>query len=161
MVLLNRLAHGKYVMSDRNVEETASTETSKTLTHKVNAAFNGGSAENLMANVILNKVNDTPGPSENKETGITVENFEPKDDYYIMDVIHYWSNSDPTREEISIRHQASQNAEDEKLTESRNYNTTTPSMTEKGSEDYSSTAGTLSVSGLVKKYESNFIFAGC
>lgn len=155
-----KLAHGEYAMSDKGVEETASAETSKTLTHKVNAVFNGGAAENLKANVILNKVNDTPDPSENKETGITVENFEPKDNYYIMDVIHYWSNSDPTREEISIRHQASQNAEDEKLTESRNYNTTTPSMTEKGSEDYSSTAGTLSVSGLVKKYESNFIFAG-
>lgn len=155
-----KLAHGEYAMSDKGVEETASAETSKTLTHKVNAVFNGGSVENLKANVILNKVNDTPDPSENKETGITVENFEPKDNYYIMDVIHYWSNSDPTKEEISIRHQASQNAEDEKLTESRNYNTTTPSMTEKGSEDYSSTAGTLSVSGLVKKYESNFIFAG-
>ena len=155
-----KLAYGEYSLADKGIEETASSETSKTLTHKVNAVFNGGAAENLKANVILNKVNDTPAPSENKETGISVENFEAKDNYYIMDVIHYWSNDNPTKENISIRHQANQEAETEKLTESRNYNTTTPSMTEKGSENYSSTAGTLSVSGLVKKYESNFIFAG-
>lgn len=155
-----KLAYGEYSMTDKGIEETASSETSKTLTHKVNASFNGGSVENLKADVILNKVNDTPDPSENKETGITVENFAPQGNVYTMDIIHYWSNGDPTTESISIRHQASQKAEDEKLTESRNYNTTNPSMSQVNSESYSGNAGTLSVSGSVKTYESNFVFAG-
>lgn len=154
-----KLAYGEYEMSDKGVEETASSENSKTLTHRVNAAFNGAS-ESLSANVILNKV-DNPQPGENEETGIAVENFAPQGNVYTMDVIHYWSNSDPTRESISISHEAAQEAEAEKLTESRNYNTTTPSMKEAGSRDYSTTAGTLSVSGSVKTYESDFVFAGC
>ena len=153
-----KLAYGEYTMTDRGVEETASSETSKTLTHKVLASFEGAS-QSLSANVILNKVNDTPQP-ENKETSIAVENFVPQGNAYTMDVIHYWSNADPTRESISIVHSASQNAESEKLTVSRNYNTTTPSMTEVSSQNYSTTSGTLSVDGKVKTYESNFVFAG-
>jgi lipoprotein len=156
-----KLAHGEYAMSDKSVEETASSETSKTLTHKVDASFNGGSVENLKANVTLNKVNDTPDPSENEETGIAVENLAPQGNVYTMDVIHYWSNSDPTTESISIAHQATQSAEEEMLTESRNYNTTTPSMVEVNSNDsYRKTAGTMTVTGLVKTYESKFVFAG-
>lgn len=153
------LAFGEYSLNDGGVEETASSESSITLTHKVNASFDGGSNESLSANVVLNKTND-PNPGENREEGITIENFVPSGNVYTMDVIHYWSNSDPTRESISFIHNGAQSAESEKLTESRNYNTTTPEMVEKGSENYSTTAGTLSVSGSVKTYESNFVFAG-
>ena len=153
------LAFGEYSLSDRGVEETSSSDMSKTLTHKVGASFNGSSSETLSANVVLNKTNN-PNPGENREEGITIENFVPQGNVYTMDVIHYWSNSDPTRESISIVHNGAQNAENEKVTESRNYNTTTPEMVEKSSESYSTTAGTLSVSGSVKTFESNFIFAG-
>lgn len=154
-----KLAYGEYEMSDKGVEETSASENSKTLTHRVNAAFNGAS-ESLSANVILNKV-DNPQPGENEETGIAVENFAPQGNVYTMDVIHYWSNSDPTTESISIAHQATQSAEEEMLTESRNYNTTTPSMVEVNSNDsYRKTAGTMTVTGLVKTYESKFVFAG-
>ncbi len=153
------LAFGEYTLSDRGVEETASSETSITLTHRVDASFDGGSSESLSANVVLNLSNN-PTPDENREEGITIEHFAPQGNVYTMDVIHYWSNSDPTRESISIVHNGAQNAENEKVTESRNYNTATPEMVEKSSESYSTTAGTLSVSGSVKTYESNFIFAG-
>lgn len=153
------LAFGEYSLNDSGIEETASSETSKTLTHKVGASFNGSSSETLSANVVLNKTNN-PNPGENREEGITIENFVPSGNVYTMDVIHYWSNSDPTRESISFIHNGAQSAESEKLTESRNYNTTTPEMVEKSSESYSTTAGTLSVSGSVKTFESNFIFAG-
>ena len=153
------LAFGEYSLSDRGVEETSSSDMSKTLTHRVNASFDGGSSESLSANVVLNLSNN-PTPGENREEGIAIENFLPVGNVYTMDVIHYWSNSDPTRESISFIHEGAQSAENEKVTESRNYNTTTPSMVEKGSENYSTTAGTLSVSGSVKTFESNFIFAG-
>ncbi len=153
------LAFGEYTLNDGGIEETTSSETSKTLTHKVGASFNGSSSETLSANVVLNKTNN-PNPGENREEGIAIENFVPQGNVYTMDVIHYWSNSDPTRESISIVHNGAQNAENEKVTESRNYNTTTPEMVEKSSESYSTTAGTLSVSGSVKTFESNFIFAG-
>ena len=153
------LAFGEYSLSDGGVEETASSESSITLTHRVDASFDGGASENLSANAVLNLSNN-PTPDENREEGITIENFVPQGNVYTMDVIHYWSNSDPTRESISIVHNGAQSAEDEKVTESRNYNTTTPEMVEKGSESYSTTAGTLSVNGKVKTYESDFIFAG-
>ena len=153
------LAFGEYTLNDGGVEETSSSDMSKTLTHKVGASFNGSSSETLSANVVLNKTNN-PNPGENREEGITIENFVPSGNVYTMDVIHYWSNSDPTRESISFIHNGAQSAESEKLTESRNYNTTTPEMVEKSSENYSTTAGTLSVSGSVKTFESNFIFAG-
>ena len=153
------LAFGEYTLNDGGVEETASSESSITLTHRVNATFDGGSSENLSANVVLNLSNN-PTPDENREEGIAIENFVPQGNIYTMDVIHYWSNSDPTRESITLVHEGAQSAEDEKLTESRNYNTTTPEMVEKSSESYSTTAGTLSVSGSVKTYESNFVFAG-
>lgn len=154
-----KLAYGEYELTNKNIEETNVSETSKTLVHKVNATFNG-KAENLSANVILNKSGDNPTPGENKETGLVIENFETKDRYYIMDVVHYWSNSDPTRENISIPHSAVQRAEDEKLTVSRNYNTTTPSMVLKNSESYQTTINKLRVDGTIGTYESKFIFAG-
>lgn len=153
------LAFGEYSLSDRGVEETASSETSITLTHRVDASFDGGASENLSANVVLNLSNN-PTPGENREEGIAIENFLPVGNVYTLDVIHYWSNSDPTRESITLVHEGAQNAEPEKLTESRNYNTTTPEMVEKSSESYSTTAGTLSVSGKVKTFSSDFIFAG-
>lgn len=155
-----KLAYGEYELTNKNIEETNVSETSKTLVHKVNATFNGGKTENLSANVILNKNGENPNPGENKETGLVIENFETKDRYYIMDVVHYWSNSDPTRENISIPHSAVQRAEDEKLTVSRNYNTTTPSMVLKNSESYQTTINKLRVDGTIGTYESKFIFAG-
>ena len=107
------LAFGEYSLNDGGVEETASSETSKTLTHKVGASFNGSSSETLSANVVLNLSNN-PTPDENREEGIAIENFLPVGNVYTMD----------------------------------------------SSENYSTTAGTLSASGSVKTYESNFVFAG-
>lgn len=157
------VAYGKYTLTDRGVSENTAltTKTSKTLVHKADASFEGSSSESLSANVVLNKSGDNPTPGENIETMILIENFTPKDNVYIFDIVHYWSNQDPTRENVSQKHFGEITAEAEKLTNSRNYNTTTPKMNPKGTQDCSQTTNEGSrIEGTITTYESKFIFAG-
>lgn len=152
-----KLAYGKYNMKDLNVSESNVTETSKTLTHKVRADFESES-ESLSANVFLTKDGSGPvEPGEDKESGIVIENFQAGNTYYTMDIVHYWTNKEPTRENnVAVRHSGSQTAQEEMLTLSRNYATTTPLMNSIGSSDYSEDKFT----GKVGTFESNFVFAG-
>ena len=150
---------GAYALTDGTVEEIASSETSKTIQHTVYAKFNSGTPDLLKANVILNK--STEPSVEEKEVGIIIENFEARGNNYIFDIVHYWTISEPTRENVSIPHYASLNAEEEKATSSRNYNTTTPTMVVGGSEDYATTTnGGTKIAGTVTTYTSNFVFEG-
>ena len=150
---------GAYALTDGTVEEISSSETSKTIQHTVYAKFNSGTPDLLKANVVLNK---STGPVvEEKEVGIIIENFESRDNNYVFDIVHYWTISEPTRESVSIPHKASMNAEEEKATSSRNYNTTTPSMVAGDSEAYSSTTnGGTKIEGTITSYTSDFVFEG-
>lgn len=150
---------GAYKLTDGTVEEVSSTETSKTIQHTVYAKFNSGTPDLLKANVVLNK--STEPSVEEKEIGIIIENFEARGDNYVFDVVHYWTISEPTRENVSIPHYASLSAEGEKATSSRNYNTTTPTMVAGGSENYSTTTnGGTKIEGTITSYSSNFVFEG-
>lgn len=150
---------GAYKLTDGTVEEVSSSETSKTIQHSVYAKFNSGTPDLLKANVVLNK--STEPVVEEKEVGIIIEKFEARGDNYIFDIVHYWTISEPTRESVSIPHKASMNAEEEKATSSRNYNTTTPTMVAGDSEAYSSTTnGGTKIEGTITSYTSDFVFEG-
>lgn len=153
---------GKYEMEDGTVEAIASSETSVTIEHSAYAKFNGETPVELKANVVLNKASD-PEVKESEVT-ILIENFEVRDENYVFDVVQYWTIAEPTRTSISLPHNASMWAEDEKATTSRNYNTTTPTMEAGSASDYAKTVtgtkGNLKISGKITNYTSDFVFEG-